>query len=145
SVAAADAPDRTAADAPATRAATSSSAAMAHDGVAAPPAQVLLIAYALVGFTALVYEVCWTRALALVLGSSIYAFSAMLGAFLVGIALGSLAVRRLVDRSRRPLALLVGGLVALGLASLAVTLALPSLPDAFLELLRRTGPIGTRL
>ena len=57
---------------------------------------------------------CWTRALALVLGSSIYAFSAMLGAFLVGIALGSLAIRRLVDRSARPLALLVLGLCALG-------------------------------
>ena len=110
-----------------------------------PPVGVLLVAYALVGFTALVYEVCWTRALALVLGSSIYAFSAMLGAFLVGIALGSLAVRGLVDRSRNPMALLVAGLVALGIASLAVTLALPLLPDAFLGLMRRTGPIGTRL
>ena len=43
------------------------------------PLRVLLVAYALVGFTALVYEVAWTRALAIVLGSSIYAFSAMLG------------------------------------------------------------------
>jgi len=110
-----------------------------------PATSVLLIAYALVGFTALVYEVAWTRALALVLGSSIYAFSAMLGAFLAGIALGSLAVRRIVDRTTRPLRLLVIGLCALGVLSLAVTLLLPSLPDAFLGLLRRTGPIGTRL
>ena len=118
-------------------------APLAADDV--PPVGVLLVAYALVGFTALVYEVCWTRALALVLGSSIYAFSAMLGAFLVGIALGSLAVRGLVDRSRRPVTLLIAGLLALGFASLAVTLVLPLLPDAFLGLLRRTGPIGTRL
>jgi len=110
-----------------------------------PPTIVLLVAYALVGFTALVYEVCWTRALALVLGSSIYAFSSMLGAFLAGIALGSLAVRSVADRSRHPVALLVAGLVTLGVASLAVTLVLPLLPDAFLGLLRRTGPIGTRL
>jgi len=110
-----------------------------------PATSVLLVAYALVGFTALVYEVSWTRALALVLGSSIYAFSAMLGAFLAGIALGSLAARRLVDRTTRPLRLLVAGLCALGVLSLAVTLALPALPEAFLGLLRRTGPIGTRL
>ena len=116
--------------------------------IAAPtttPIAVPLIAYAMVGFTALVYEVCWTRALALVLGSSIYAFSAMLGAFLAGIALGSLAVRRLVDRSARPALLFALGLCALGALSLAVTLALPALPDVFLGLLRRTGPIGTRL
>ena len=56
---------------------------------------VLLVAYALVGFTALVYEVAWTRALATVLGSSIYAFGAMLGAFLSGIAIGSLLIRLL--------------------------------------------------
>ncbi len=110
-----------------------------------PPIGVLLVAYALVGFTALVYEVCWTRALALVLGSSIYAFSAMLGAFLAGIALGSLAVRGIVDRTRRPAVLLVAGLGALGVASLAVTLVLPMLPEVFLGLLRRSGPIGTRL
>ena len=110
-----------------------------------PPVGVLLVAYALVGFTALVYEVSWTRALALVLGSSIYAFSSMLGAFLVGIALGSLAARRFVDRSREPIVLLIAGLIVLGVASLAVTLLLPLLPEAFLGLLRLTGPIGTKM
>jgi spermidine synthase len=136
SVTAADAPSNAAAPSPAARAAPL---------LDVPPLGVLLTAYALVGFTALVYEVCWTRALALVLGSSIYAFSAMLGAFLAGIALGSLAVRGLVDRTRRPTTLLIAGLGALGVASLAVTLVLPLLPEAFLGLLRRTGPIGTRL
>jgi len=120
-------------------------AAHALDPRDVPPVGVLLVAYALVGFTALVYEVAWTRALALVLGSSIYAFSSMLGAFLAGIALGSLAARRLVDRSRRPIVLLIAGLVVLGVASLAVTLLLPLLPEAFLGLLRLTGPIGTRM
>jgi hypothetical protein len=52
------------------------------------PVAVLLATYATVGFTALLYEVAWTRALAVVLGSSIYAFSSMLGAFLTGIAAG---------------------------------------------------------
>src|SRR5690606_31428369 len=108
------------------------------------PAALLLAAYATVGFTALVYEVCWTRALALVLGSSIYAFSAMLGAFLAGIALGSLAARRIVDRTRKPAALLAGGLAVLGGVPLAVMLVLPLLPAAFLAPMRPTGPAGTR-
>src|SRR5438132_4091700 len=63
----------------------------------------LLPAYALVGFTALVFEVGWTRGLAMILGSSVYAFACMLAAFLAGIGLGSLAARRSIDRLRRPL------------------------------------------
>src|SRR5262249_53631516 len=62
----------------------------------------LLLSYASVGFTALVYEVTWTRTLSMVLGSSIYAFAAMLAAFLSGIALGSLALRRWEDSVSRP-------------------------------------------
>jgi spermidine synthase len=99
----------------------------------------LLVAYALVGFTALVYEVAWTRALATVLGSSIYAFASMLGAFLTGIALGSLAVRRRVDVARRPLVLLACGVATLGVLALATTLLLPRLPDVFLLFLERWG------
>ena len=100
---------------------------------------ILLAAYALVGFTALVYEVAWTRALATVLGSSIYAFGAMLGAFLTGIALGSLLVRRLADAARRPLALLGAGIAVLGVLALATTLLLPRLPDLFLLFLQSNG------
>ena len=40
------------------------------------------------GFSALVYEVAWFRLLGLMLGASTYAFSVMLLAFLVGIAIG---------------------------------------------------------
>jgi len=42
-------------------------------GVATYPARrnLAILSYAIVGFTALTYEVCWTRALAMVLGSSV--------------------------------------------------------------------------
>ncbi len=50
----------------------------------------VLIAIGLSGFTALTYEVVWTRVLSMVLGSSVYAFATMLCAFLAGIALGSM-------------------------------------------------------
>ncbi len=49
----------------------------------------LLLAYGVSGAAALVYEVAWTRALALVIGSTTYAFSLMLTAFILGLAIGS--------------------------------------------------------
>ncbi|MCC7146250.1 MAG: fused MFS/spermidine synthase [Phycisphaeraceae bacterium] len=51
----------------------------------------LLATFMVVGATAIIYEVCWTRLLATTIGSSTYAFTLMLGTFLVGIVLGSLA------------------------------------------------------
>src|SRR5271157_1821172 len=64
---------------------------------------VVLIAFAASGFTALAYEVLWTRQLILFLETSIYAFSGMLAIFLTGIAVGSVAMNRMVDRLTNPL------------------------------------------
>ncbi|MBI3087744.1 MAG: fused MFS/spermidine synthase [Candidatus Omnitrophica bacterium] len=55
--------------------------------------RVLLLAFGLSGFSAMLYEVAWTRALSLVVGSSIYAFCIMLATFLGGIAAGSAIAR----------------------------------------------------
>ena len=87
----------------------------------------------------MVYEIGWTRALALILGSSTYAFSAMLATFLVGLALGALLVSLVLGR--RPLGLAAFGAVqaATGLASLAILPALGRLPEAVLWLLGRFG------
>ncbi|MEW6271792.1 MAG: fused MFS/spermidine synthase, partial [Thermodesulfobacteriota bacterium] len=103
------------------------------------PVGVLLAVYAVVGFTALLYEVGWSRALAVVFGSSIYAFSSMLGAFLAGIALGSLIFRRWVDGTRSPVVLLAGGMVALALLASCTTIALPHLPGMFLRVVESWG------
>ncbi len=43
----------------------------------------------LTGFASLSYEILWTRALSMFFGSSVYAFSSILSAFLLGIACGS--------------------------------------------------------
>jgi hypothetical protein len=48
-----------------------------------------VVALAISGAASMIYEVAWTRALSLVIGSSTYAFTAMLLAFLVGIAGGA--------------------------------------------------------
>jgi spermidine synthase len=52
------------------------------------------------GAAAMICEVAWTRAFALVLGSTTYAFSIMLLTFLLGLAGGSLAFRRLREAGR---------------------------------------------
>lgn len=49
---------------------------------------VVSVAIGLAGFSALVYEVAWTRLCGLMLGASVYSFSLMLLAFLTGIAIG---------------------------------------------------------
>jgi spermidine synthase len=104
-----------------------------------------LVSYGLVGLTALAYEVCWTRSLTMVFGSSVYAFSTMLAAFLSGIALGSLVARRWIDRIRRPLLVYALGLVALGLASLATIPLMSLMPSLFLDLMLWLGITGKAL
>jgi len=53
------------------------------------------------GFVALVYEVAWTRLLALVIGPTTYAFATMVGVFVSGLAIGAAVGTRIVRRTRR--------------------------------------------
>jgi spermidine synthase len=91
----------------------------------------LLAAAALSGMAAMAHEITFTRALALVLGSSVYSFSLVLTLFLAGIGLGSLLVRRLPDRLSPALAFAVcQGLMALAVSGLL--LYFPLLPRLYL-------------
>lgn len=106
--------------------------------------QGLLLAYGASGAAALIYEVGWTRVLSLAFGTTTYAFSSMLGAFLLGIGLGSLVLAspRVIrlDRLRAPL-LWFGVLeVAIAACVTFLTPLLDRLPLTFLTLFRYTGP-----
>lgn len=82
----------------------------------------MLLVMAASGFTALAFEVLWARLLVLTIGSSVYAFSAMLAAYLLGIALGSLYAGEKADSAADPLpalARLQAAIAALALAGLA--------------------------
>ncbi len=88
----------------------------------------VLVAFGISGFSAMVYEVAWTRALSLVLGSSIYAFCVMLATFLGGMAFGSFMVRKELrhhEASLRQVVVLELGLALYGLASIAIFTRLP--------------------
>jgi spermidine synthase len=100
--------------------APSSSPALAAVGLAA----------FLSGAAALALEVVWTRQLTLVLGGTIYAFTAALAVFLAGIGLGSLAAGRLLPRGRpRPFAA-PAVIAAIAVTTLGAKLVLPALASA---------------
>lgn len=76
---------------------------------------VVLVLFFASGFAALVYEVVWSRLLHEVLGATVYAVSAVLAAFMGGMAVGAAVFGRWVDRRSDPLrvyALLEMGVLA---------------------------------
>src|SRR5262245_48248391 len=95
--------------------------------------------FALSGFAALALQIAWFRLFGLVLGSSVYSFAAVLGVYLMGIAIGSGAIARVLPRAHGP------GAFALLQLALGASVALGShlyggLPGAMLSLGRKTGP-----
>jgi spermidine synthase len=72
-------------------------------GPAPAGAWLVALAFGVSGFTALGYEVLFTRALEPFTHNSTYAYTAMLATFLFGIGAGSAAFARWADHTRRPL------------------------------------------
>ena len=71
------------------------------------------------GAASFIYEIAWVRLLALVLGGSFHAFELMLSAFITGLALGGLWIRRRIDRIARPVYFAGAVQVLMGLAAVA--------------------------
>ena len=71
------------------------------------------------GAAALVYEIVWLRMLGLVVGHAVDALTAVLAAFMAGLALGAALFGRFAGRLRNPLAAcawLEGGVAAYAVA-----------------------------
>ena len=81
-----------------------------------------LVLIAATAFASLLYEIAWTRVLILVVGSSTYAFTTILGCFLLGIGLGSLAV---TGRGRTPPELLLRAAAVQGAIAVLAALLFP--------------------
>lgn len=89
----------------------------------------LFLAAALItGAASFIYEVGWIRMLSLVLGSTFHAFELMLSAFITGLALGSLGIRRRIDRLANPLATAAWIQIGMGLCAV---LTLPVYAQSF--------------
>jgi spermidine synthase len=98
--------------------------------------RVALVAFAVSGGIAMIDQVLWTRALAIIIGSSVYSFTLILLAFLVGLAGGAALISRLTARTARPLEWLAGIHVATAAMIGLSYLIMDKLPAAFLGLLR---------
>ncbi len=106
------------------------------------PSRALVLAFAVSGFAAMVLEVAWTRGLALVLGSSVYAYASMLTAFLIGLASGAASAASFLERRRSadPRATLAAVLAAAGSLSFAAAYSIQALPRLFAEVYFRLSP-----
>lgn len=96
----------------------------------------VLASFAVSGATAMTLQVLWTRALAVLIGSSVFSFTLILLAFLIGLGLGSAVFGRLGQRTAHPVrwlgALHLGIAVAVGVSYL-ITDRLPLLFAWLLE------------
>jgi spermidine synthase len=91
--------------------------------------KILLALYGLSGLSAMAFQVAWTRALILSLGSSTYAFSAIVACFIFGLAIGSFIISFWADKIKNPLG--VAGLleVAIGLGALLIVPLFGEIPE----------------
>ncbi len=93
------------------------------DALARRTYRIALWAFALSGLSSFAYEIFWTRSLVFLLGNTTYAFTLMLTAFLLGIALGGYGIRFLADIVKNPLRLFGAIEILIGMLS-AVALPL---------------------
>jgi predicted membrane-bound spermidine synthase len=84
----------------------------------APLLGTLLVVSLLTGLSSFIYEVAWIRMLSMVLGSATHSFEIMLASFILGLALGGLAIRRRIDRLREILLALAAVQMAMGVFAL---------------------------
>ena len=119
-------------------------------------ASLILFGIAISGFCALGYEVLWTRVLSIVVGTTVYSYTLMLVAFLIGISAGGAIYRPVrkflaLNNSKLGRSVLTFGIVQIliGLLAAIVSYALRDLPnqalavEALFQQWQQTGT-GTR-
>ncbi len=97
----------------------------------------ILLCFFFSGATGLIYQVVWTRQMELLFGATTYAVSALLTAFMAGLALGSALGGRWADRVQRPL--LAYGMLELGIGAYA--LAFPAVFGLLHVAYREAAPL----
>lgn len=91
----------------------------------------LLVLFVAGGCAALIYEIVWFQLLELVIGSSTISLGILLGTFMGGLCLGSLALPRVVSARWNPL-LVYGALeLGIGACAIAVLFGLPSVASVY--------------
>ncbi len=107
----------------------------------------LYVCFFLSGAAALVYEIVWQRMLMLVFGVSAWSITAVLTAFMAGLALGSWCMGRFADRSTNPVRSYAFIEFSIALAALAVSFAIDPLMAAYVQIAHALEPgfLGSQL
>src|ERR1700720_336845 len=85
----------------------------------------LLLLFAGSGCSALIYEIVWFQLLQLVIGSSAVSLGVLLGTFMGGMCLGSLALPRLISARHHPLRVYALIELGIGVFGILVLFAMP--------------------
>ena len=93
----------------------------------------LLILFVGSGCAALVYEVIWLQLLQLVIGSSGISLGVLLGTFMGGMCLGSLALPRLIPKRTHPLRVYAFLELGIGVIGIAVLYGMPVLSGIYAD------------
>lgn len=87
---------------------------------------VLLVLFAGSGCSALIYEIVWLQLLQLVIGSTAVSLAVLLGTYMGGMCLGSLALPRFISARRHPLRVYALIELGIGIIGIAVLFGMPS-------------------
>ncbi len=107
--------------------------------------RLILPAFAVSGFCAILYEVAWTRILSVPFGGMVYSFSAILAVYLLGIAVGAAFAAILLRVSRSPVLLFGFFQLLLALAVVLSSRVFASLPDLQATLIAQSRGNAQRL
>ncbi len=84
------------------------------------------------GCAALIYEIVWLQQLQLVVGSSAVSLAVLLGTFMGGMCLGSLALPRFISAARHPLRVYAALELGIAVFGVAVFFAMPGIARLYL-------------
>jgi spermidine synthase len=103
------------------------------------PFLLVLALFFLSGASGLVYQVIWVRLLTRVFGTTTFAVSALLAAFMAGLGLGAALASRYLVRTRHPLRWFGALEIGIGLYALGLNAVLPAGEQLFLGLVSQLG------
>lgn len=89
--------------------------------------------FGLSGISALIYEVVWTRSLSTIMGSTTYALSTMLAAFMAGLSVGGFLGGRISDRLKKPAAAFALCEIGIGLSGIITIPVIKALTPLYIK------------
>jgi spermidine synthase len=94
----------------------------------------LILLFLLSGFCNLMYEIVWTRVLNLVFGVTVFAISAVLASFMLGLAAGSIVFGRIIDKAENKAVLFSFLHFGIFVSTIVILLIFPLYQDLYLFL-----------